>query len=86
LTPGGGGVDSIIHETTQDVSVSITTQDGNEDSPTEGCEPAREVQLVTVEVRVEDGVVHAERVENVPVSVMKDERHNVFVVAFNPLL
>ena len=66
--------------------VSITTQDGNEDSPTEGCEPAREVQLVTVEVRVEDGVVHAERVENVPVGVLKDERHNVFVVAFNPLL
>ena len=64
----------------------ITTQHGNEDSPTEGCEPAREVHLVTVEVRVEDGVVHAERVENVPVGVLKDERHNVFVVAFNPLL
>ena len=44
------------------------------------------MQLVTVEVRVEDGVVHAERVENVPVGILKDERHNVFVVAFNPLM
>ena len=75
-----------FQQTTADVSGSITTDDGNENSPSEGCEPAREVKLVIVEVRVEDGVVHAEGIEDVPVGVFEDEGHDVFVVAFNPLL